>query len=444
MTAEVTPVGLPAGVVPVAFREALAEGRFVDVDGVRVRPPTKPGARGSAGQYRLDWTCPLTGKRRQKGATRLEVAWARAAEVATTNAAAARGQAPPRLDIRLGNLVEAYLSAPHAGWGESRRATVTSLLNNWVVHDRVTISRAGVSVLASDFAVGDLTPDLGERILEHARRERAHRTYEDVHRELGTLLRWAARENYLPRDTRLPDEIKRARPERPGDAGATATVTPLDPDDIPPLWRINDLRQVAGHHDGDAGRFAVDAMAYGGLRIGELLGLEAADSTMIFDKAEDVYRPYIWQRVHRTRAETRSPKGMRRRHAWLPPWMTPDVGRLLTAAPPGSPLVAAPHGGWWPVDRFRHRRFDQWLREADWPRTEPEDGRDRVWQWTAHSLRHHAASWMLNELGLTPDDVAAFLGHATGHQVWVLYARVMPELSRRASAAAAELGDPRP
>lgn len=67
----------------------------------------------------------------------------------------------------------------------------------------------------------------------------------------------------------------------------------------------------------------------------------------------------------------------------------------------------------------------------------------RRWRWTTHSLRHAAATYQLNVLGLDPDDVASFLGHRSGRQVWEMYVRVRPNLYGRAADASRQHGDPR-
>jgi hypothetical protein len=54
-----------------------------------------------------------------------------------------------------------------------------------------------------------------------------------------------------------------------------------------------------------------------------------------------------------------------------------------------------------------------------------------------------AATYQLNVLGLDPDDVAKFLGHRSGVQVWEMYVRVRPDLFGRAAAASRAAGDPR-
>ncbi|MDP8931274.1 MAG: hypothetical protein M3O70_22560, partial [Actinomycetota bacterium] len=59
------------------------------------------------------------------------------------------------------------------------------------------------------------------------------------------------------------------------------------------------------------------------------------------------------------------------------------------------------------------------------------------------SLRHAAATYQLNVLGLDPDDVAKFLGHRSGVQVWEMYVRVRPQLFGRAADASRQAGDPR-
>lgn len=432
--------------IPPRVVAAMTSGRRVTYGPVVLRPPTQPGARGSSGQHRLEWTDPVTGERKQGGATKLADAWKRVVDAAKEIDRVTKGlDGEPAVDTALARLVAVYLDpAHHDGWGESRRNTVTSLLTNWIIGDDITIDIGTDTVAAGRLPVGRLTPALCEQILRPVRDRRAYRTYVDVHRELGTLLRWAARERYLPRNTTLPDDIPRARPTTPSrTASDDPTVRPVDPDDIPPVDAIDRLREVAVDDEGPAAGFLIDSLAYGGLRIGEGLGLVNDDRTLPFDPDEGCYRPYVWQQTEKDKNGTRPPKHHRTRHAWLPPWLTDDLDRIRQTVEDGQPLLAAPRGGFWPTNRFRQRRFDRWLEAAGWPRLPEDDDRQRAWKWTAHSLRHHAATWMLNELILAPDDVAEFLGHADGHQIWVMYSRVRPGLVGRASTAARRAGDPR-
>ncbi|MDP8932287.1 MAG: hypothetical protein M3O70_27955, partial [Actinomycetota bacterium] len=89
-----------------------------------------------------------------------------------------------------------------------------------------------------------------------------------------------------------------------------------------------------------------------------------------------------------------------------------------------------------------------WPEREDWwpPENGPAPGgkqSQRRWLWSAHSLRHAAATYQLNVLRLDPDDVASFLGHRSGRQVWDMYVRVRPNLFGRAVEASRHAGDPR-
>jgi integrase len=438
---------MPTTPVPGEIRDALRGGQKVVCGPVTVRPPTNPHGRGAVSVYRVEWRCPVTGKREAK--TRRDIDEALALAVAeadrldTSTTAPAAKQRPSGRPGTLGGLADAYLDPGlHPGWSENRRRTVTSLVTNWMAASSLRVVVDGHHVAAPDLPLARLTPSVAEQILAHAHRQKAHRTYRDVHRELKTMLRWAGREGLFNDAAEIVDRIALALPPNPDRTGtANRNIKPVDPSEIPGLHALDALRRAARADDGPRGALFVDILAFGGLRIGEALALSSCEASLTFDDQELVYRPHVWRRAHRTTRETRPPKHHRNRHAWLPPWMTDQVDEVLTLG--GQWLFPAPKGGLWSTDAFRKRRFNTWLEAAGWPKLPNHDTRQRVWKWTAHSLRHHAASWMLNELSLPPDDVAEFLGHATGHQVWVMYSRVQSGLTARATNRAREVGDPR-
>lgn len=110
--------------------------------------------------------------------------------------------------------------------------------------------------------------------------------------------------------------------------------------------------------------------------------------------------------------------------------------------------------GLFPYDQWRDRvwtriaettrgweeREDWWPREAGEPPERKQN--ERRWRWSVHSLRHVAATYQLNVLKLDPDDVAKFLGHRSGVQVWEMHVRVRADLFGRAAAASRAAGDP--
>lgn len=257
--------------VPDEVHAALDSGEPVQVGQVTLYAPTRPGARGSSGQHRLVWNDPDTGKRRQGGATKLDDAWRRAVETAEYLQRRFERRADRALGgVTLAQLVELYLSDTlHPNWSENRRKTVTTLLTNWVVHDRVTVTVGGATMPAGRLLVDSLTPALCEQLLTHAYEQKAHRTYVDIHREFGTLLRWSSREGLRPREDDLPRRIGLARPRDPSPQQRHGQgIRPVDPSEIPTISAIDDLRAVAREMHGQLGVNAIDAMAFGGLRIG--------------------------------------------------------------------------------------------------------------------------------------------------------------------------------
>ena len=67
---------------------------------------------------------------------------------------------------------------------------------------------------------------------------------------------------------------------------------------------------------------------------------------------------------------------------------------------------------------------------AGWPRD--LEGRHI---WGVHSLRHHAATWMLDQLHLPVQDVAAVLGHASPEITWQRYVTPDADVVGRVAAA---------
>jgi integrase len=81
-------------------------------------------------------------------------------------------------------------------------------------------------------------------------------------------------------------------------------------------------------------------------------------------------------------------------------------------------------GGYWSLTTISSRRIGAAMAAAGWPRL--PNGRSA---WTFHSLRHHAATWVLEELGAHVSQVSSVLGHAAPHTTWLMYVHSLPDAS---------------
>jgi integrase len=208
-------------------------------------------------------------------------------------------------------------------------------------------------------------------------------------------------------------------------------------------------------------------LAYAGLRISECLALRNDDR---FERGEDgCWRVHVREQVAKAARKTLPPKWRKQRWAFVPHWLSDDVTWLLATTPRGGLLFPSPGRrvraddgtiervgrGLYPYTNWRARVWDkiaeatpEWLEREDWwspDRGSPPAGKqsERRWQWSTHALRHASATYLLNDLRLDPDDVAKFLGHRSGVQVWEMYVRVRPNLFGRAGEASRAVGDPR-
>jgi integrase len=201
--------------------------------------------------------------------------------------------------------------------------------------------------------------------------------------------------------------------------------------------------EIPGHDDVEA--YAVACGALAGFRWevhGRLLatsGIREGESLRLTvdDVARDPARPYVhvWRQLVEIRKDLsptgasllteEPPKGGRPRYAWYPPDLVPLLGELVEqlAALPGSVplgervLFHGKGGGLVRPNNWRRRVFEPTAEHLGWaraPKGQPDTRtglRKQYWVWPPHSLRHHAATWQLKDLGLAPPLVADYLGH---------------------------------
>lgn len=460
--------------MPNLVRDALRRDGAYDFGlGVVLRAPTDPSGSGGSASYRIEYRVEpvLPGvpraRRRQEYARDLEEAFAKAeARFAEMKERASGTYVEYATDVTFGDVVEEWYGSPHPRWGVNYPAKVRSLLNRWVLDRSITIRRrAGVGAVSiADVPIGALTANDFNQALQHVHRERAHRTYTEVHGLVVQIVKWAIANRYL-RPTDLTT-LQQMPLSHDGTPRGSAHAVPEE--EIPPPEMIDAVAATAGELFGSRVRTLIYLLAYTGLRISEALALRN-DDRFVLDGRDGCWRIHVREQMHRSERRTLPPKWRKERWAFVPHWMTDELENLLEGMPHGAPLfpspgrkVRGPDGsvdrvgsGPFPYNNWRARVWDRiaeatpgWPERHDWWPPEagdPPQGRQnrRRWLWSVHSLRHGAATYQLNVLDLDPDDVAKFLGHRSGVQVWEMYVRVRPKLFGRAAEASRAAGDPR-
>ena len=297
--------------------------------------------------------------------------------------------------------------------------------------------------------------------------QRAYRTYTEVHGLLIQILKWALANRYLrPTDQNIVDQLPLAHEQRP--PSTAGQVRAVAAEEIPPTEMVERtrrrrrpaLRAPHGH--------LIYLLAYAGP--GSASASRCATTTASGSGPGRLLAPRDPRTGPQVARRTLPPKWRKRRWTFAPHWLTDDLDRLLADTAPGELLFPSPGrkvrnaagrrarstpGSTPTATGATHReklkiaadtpgwpeRHDWWPPERrarpGWPQSE------RRWLWPVHSLRHVAATYQLNVLGLDPDDVAKFLGHRSGVQVWEMYVRVRPDLFGRAAEASRRAGDPR-
>lgn len=464
------------GTVPNLVRDALRRDGAYDFGlGVVLRAPTDPGGSGGSASYRIEHrVAPLlpgrpAPSRRQTYARDLVVAFERAQTVFEEMQQRAGGSyVEYHTDVSFGEVVHRWQQSPHPRWGANYPPKVASLLRCWVTADHIVVHwrPSGPPTPIATIPIGALTADHYNQALEHVRQARAHRTYTEVHGLVAQVLKWAFANRYLrPTDTGLLAQLPLARAED-GNQG-TGLARCIPPDEIPPMDHVQTLTDTAEELFDRRTATLLNLLAFAGLRISEALALRHDDRFQRGD--DDCWRIEVREQVHRTQRRTIPPKWRKRRWAFVPHWLTSDLDALLEATGPGELLFPSPGrrvrnaeghivrvgSGYHPYSNWRERVWAKLVDALpDWPERDdwwpPDAGTapagkqsERRWRWPVHTLRHVCATYQLNVLGLDPDDVAKFLGHRSGVQVWEMYVRVRADLFGRASAASRAAGDPR-
>jgi integrase len=462
--------------VPNLVRDALArEGAYDFGLGVVLRAPSDPSGTGGSASYRIEYRAQpvIPGMPKARRIHQYARDLSAAFETAQTRFEEMQQRAGGtyieyHTDVPFGQVARRWFDSPHPRWGEHYPDKVRSLLQNWIVADDVTVHWRGDAPAQplAELPIGALTADHYNQALEHVRDRRAYRTYTEVHGLLIQIIKWALANRYLhPADGRIVDQLPLA-PSYDGNAtlgGARAVPS----EEIPPPDKLRELTEAAERTFGWRAAVMINLLAYVGLRISECLALRNDDR---FQQNNDgSWRIEVREQVHKSRRKTLPPKWRKRRWAFVPNWLTDDLERLLNSTdqqallfPSPGRAVRRPDGaiervgsGLYPYSNWRERTWEKivanvpsWPEREDWWAPEagdPPAGKqsERRWLWPVHALRHVSATYQLNTLGLDPDDVAKFLGHRSGVQVWEMYVRVRPDLFGRAERASRAAGDPR-
>lgn len=232
------------------------------------------------------------------------------------------------------------------------------------------------------------------------------RTVAVVRQVLHTLLEEAVRDGVIP-----SNPARYARAPRPS-SSELRVPTPEE------VERLVEATEVPW-------RPLVLLLAYGGLRIGEALGLQRRDLDLLARRVH-VRRQAVEVRGRVELAEVKTPAA--RRVVTLPTFVAEALGRHLEGRPadPGALVFVDTRGG--PVRRtnWRRRVWAPAVRAAGLEGLRP------------HDLRHYAASIAV-AAGAHPRALQARLGHSTSRVTMDVYASVLPGLDEELAARLDEL-----
>ncbi|MCA1712802.1 MAG: site-specific integrase [Actinobacteria bacterium] len=208
-------------------------------------------------------------------------------------------------------------------------------------------------------------------------------------------------------------------------------VRPVRPAEIPGAGDVEAYAEAAGRLCGFRWQVHGRLLAGSGIREAESLRLT------VDDVRRDPDSPFVhvWRQLVEIRADLsptgktllteEPPKGGNPRYAWYRPDLVPLLDLLVeeVAALPGPlpvgerPLFYGAGGGLVRPNNWRRRVFNKAAVDLAWEqipkgRAVPATGRQKLfWLWPPHSFRHHAATWMLKDLGMPSPLVADYLGH---------------------------------
>jgi integrase len=240
---------------------------------------------------------------------------------------------------------------------------------------------------------------------------------------MSGLLKYGWAEEWLKLDSRQLLKTATIRATQAGDKSKsvapalTTELTPITDADVPTHEEVANFAYELGKLPGKPWWYELFAMvpAYTGLRLGEVLGLEAGDF--------DLEKRYL--SVSRQIAEVdgkpyeTGPKRASSRITVIPARTPPSSKypngypllemlscRLSEMADSTSPLFPAPRGRFWYRSNFSRRVYIPAAKAAGWRLD--ADGNIAL---KYHGLRHRFCTWLLWERGKSPQDVASVAGH---------------------------------
>lgn len=202
-------------------------------------------------------------------------------------------------------------------------------------------------------------------------------------------------------------------------------LRPITDDEIPDSDAVTRFARQAGDMFGPVWEAHALLLAFSGPRIAETLALQENDFALAAPSASMSITKQIQQvRTRYTNGATGvlvdvEPKNGILRTSWIPPHIVEPVQAAIDASRSltGSKRVFSKTGTPMTPDRYRSEIFNPVATALGWARVPTgrvhKSGAEiSEWQWTVHSLRHHAATWMLRTLDMSPVNVAITLGHS--------------------------------
>lgn len=190
---------------------------------------------------------------------------------------------------------------------------------------------------------------------------------------------------------------------------------PKPPTSAPRYFSRGDAAQLLAAIPEPQWRTACDLDLHVGLRIGELLGLQAG--AVDWSRAELHVRGVITR--HGWRGYAKSKRS--HRAVPIPRRLLDDLAPYVLGKATGDPVFPAPRGGFMSDVNFRNRVWDPAIARTDLSRETP------------HTMRHTAASWLVMA-GVDLYRVQALLGHES-FATTQRYAHLAPDASDAIRAA---------
>lgn len=353
-------------------------------------------------------------------------------QLLTVPAASERTSVPataPSRSVPVPELAAAFVAAaaPERGWS----ANYLRKQRRWIA----TYVREHLDVPSTTWDVADtlLLMDATTGVLGASSRK-----------QLLSLLRQVARfgmqRGILDRDPTVGVEVttpKRHRPTAVERGGASDEIRYVLVDERPSTVMVE--RLAASFLEDEQDPLPALLSAYAGLRFSEVFALEREDIDIDAGTIEVVRQ--VDPRDHARDGTVMTPDGRTRRywHTRYGPAALPKGDRTRVALLPRhlvEQVSARPSGLLFPTEKGTYLRNDTWWNRkpfgrarlwAGWP-----IGTDGRFVWTWHSLRHHAASWML-ERAIPIHDVSEMLGHNQVETTLRMYVHTEAGAAARAS-----------